>query len=99
LDELLLDFWIEVDELPTEVVRLSDADDAAELAANAGMAAAQSVTAIQFRHFLKTVIKGSGFSSLRPGDGIARRRYSFACQLKALFAFASAAKAAMQPAF
>jgi hypothetical protein len=46
VDELVLDFWIDPDELPTEVAELSEADDAAELAARHGAAAVQSIRAM-----------------------------------------------------
>jgi hypothetical protein len=45
------------------VETLSEADDAAELSASAGMALAQNSTANEARHFLKLLIDDSMLSS------------------------------------
>jgi hypothetical protein len=71
--ELALDFWIDPDELPTEVAELSDADEAAELAANSGVAEAQASRAAQAKYLLKRVMAvPGGFSG--PAHVIAHRR-------------------------
>ena len=51
LDDAALDFWIEPETLPTEVVELSDADEAAVLAAMADSAAIDNTT--EARHLLR----------------------------------------------
>jgi hypothetical protein len=51
LDDAALDFWIEPDTLPTEVVELSDADEVAVLAARAGNAAIDNTA--EARHLLR----------------------------------------------